>query len=156
MNASDLVNKKLKEMRERPVFTPELVNKHYDALRPVWEPIAKKAVDKAFKTIAKKYGITQWKPTVKMKGHGGSPAKSNLFQRALDEIELDIWELDVGWEGEEEAYEKMCKKMKMNPDPEEGVTETMLACADKWADAWNAYQRKYAKETYGIDINFGN
>lgn len=143
------------------MLTVELVEKHYNKLRPVWEPIAKRAVDKAFRDVAKEHGIRKWHPDVVFKKAAldrTDLGEYKLYDIVLSKLETAFWEQDVGWEGEEEAYEKMCKKMKMEPqlDPETARHDGMLGCAGKWAGAWNRYQRAYAKKTYGVDINFGN
>lgn len=147
----------MKTEKSREVLTAELVNKHYNKLRPVWEPFAKRAVDRAFRNTAINWGIKSWRP-VKFKETYDKIYAKEYKQKAMDDLELGFWEQDVGWEGGEEAYEKMCKKMKMDPvvpDTADGSSD-MLAAAGKWAAAWNRYQRAYARKTYGVDINFGN
>jgi hypothetical protein len=146
-----------KKTKNKPL-TFKMVENNFLSLSKVWGPLARKAIDDEFKALAKKLGVTQWRPTVKftpaiMKKIGGNLNKSNYHaKRVLDELEMDIWEQDVSWITLDKAYEAMAKKL--GADVED--TDVFLGACHRFEDAWNKHQREYALNKYGVDINFRN
>ena len=127
--------------------------------RRIWEASARKAVDKAFSRLARDHHITGWKPIrfsqrFLAQTDFGTP---KLESFALSDLEATFWEMDAGWECVDEAYRRICKVMRRKPDPRiDGDGGELLGGIGDFGDAWNEYQREYAMQKYGVDINFGN
>jgi hypothetical protein len=156
------------------VFVRSEVSKHWKALRMIWEPFARKAVDKALvyveydcdKCRGKKFYVKKAQliipdrpdnivRTVIVCKKCKNPEVLCKHHPVYDDLEANFWEQDVGWEYSKDAYVGMAKWLGMIPDKE--IEDSPLADVyDSWGRGWNKYQENYAMSTYGLDITFGN